>query len=182
MIVVLNLIFNLLTIFLFGFSFNNCKGIRDKSTYPFVLISYLLCCVISNFSYNNLIYAYIILAIIFSLLRSFKEKGYNVLNMLLMLNIALFYSTITALPILLLGYSYITLYISYFILIVFTLILKLYDFSKSYYNVYSCWNRESGNKYKSITVRNFTLISIYTGFILINIFVVYYFNNVYLNF
>lgn len=181
-IIILNLGINLLTMFLFGYTFNNFKGIRDKSTYPFVLISYILGMALTSFSYNSLVFAYIIFALIFSVLIGIKNKYYNILNMLLMLNIILFTSSITAIPILFVGYNYLYILINIIIILSLIAILWYNDFSTNYYNVYSCWNRELGNKYKSVTVRNFTIISINFGFMLMNLFIVNYFMNIYTNF
>lgn len=176
-IIILNLGINLLTMFLFGYTFNNFKGIRDKSTYPFVLISYILGMALTSFSYNSLVFAYIIFALIFSILIGIKNKYYNILNMLLMLNIVLFNVTLSIITILLLGYNFISMSVTTMTMIVIIAILKRYDFSNNYYNVYNCWNRELGNRYKSITVRNFTLISIYFGLFITNAFVLEYLNN-----
>lgn len=183
----LNLIVNIifgygLETLYFGYAFNKIKGNNYKSTYMLFLISYIISSICASFSFINHYYVYILVAFVFYILYAIIHKEYKqITNFFLMLNILLFSSIITAIPIIFIGYNQYYLIINIIINLLLLLILKLLPVNKYYKFIISNWNRTAHNKIKSVTIRNFTMIIICILVTLINLFINNIFMGMYTN-
>ena len=165
-----------------GYAFNKIKNIKSRKTYLIFLISYILCSIIVNFTFNNIFYLYIILSFMFGIINSIANKTkFNITDVFLLLNILLTTSLILAIPIIFIGYNKYYLIINIIGNILLLFLIKLLPLNKYYKIVVNNWNRTSSNKIKSVTIRNLTLIIIYFLISLVNIFLNVYFLNIYSN-
>lgn len=173
----LNLIVNIifgygLETLYFGYAFNKIKGVKYKSTYLLFLISYIVSFLLQKFTYNNLYLTYIMIAALFYLLYAIVHKEFKqITNFFLILNLILISSIIMAIPILILGYNAIYLNLNIILNIILLILFIKLPLDKYYKSLIQNWNRTTHNKIKSVTMRNFTMIFIYTFVTLINMFV-----------
>ena len=181
----LNLIVNILfgyvleTIY-FGYTFNKIKGIKKKRTYFIYLISYVLAAVVIQFTFQNIYYGYMIASFVFEIIYCLTEKRkFNITNVFLLLNLIMINSIILAIPMLFVGYNNLYLIINIIITLVLLLLVKVLPLNKYYKIIVQNWNRTTHNKIKSVTVRNLTLIIIYSLVTIINVFVNEIFINIY---
>ena len=183
----LNLIVNILYGFVFqglytGYVYNKIKGVNYKSTYIIYMISYIIGSILTSFNYNFIYYSMIFISIIFYVLYSFIHKEWKqITNMFLILNIMLLTSILTALPIIFIGYNNYYILVNLIELIIIMILCNKLNVNKIYKVVVMNWNRTNNNKIKSVTIRNFVLISIYILITLINLFINGYFINIYQN-
>lgn len=167
---VVNILFgHILEIIYTSFVYNSIKSKSCKSTYIIYAISYIVSAILICFSYNSIYLMYIYISVIFYIINAiYKKQWHQITNMLLMLNILLITSILTAIPIIFFGYNVMTLIITRIELILFMLVSnKISSFYKFWLNN---WNRTLNNKIKSVSIRNFTLLTIYVSITLINIF------------
>ena len=183
----LNLIINILfgygleTIY-FGYAFNKIKGVNYKSTYFIYLISSIIPFVFQKFTYNNLYLTYILIALFFYLMYAVIHKEYRqITNFFLMLNLILISSIIMAIPMFFVGYNQNYLIINIVMNLILIVVVKYAPLNNIYKTIIQNWNRTNHNKIKSVTIRNFTMILIYTFVTLINVFVNEIFMNIYKN-
>jgi len=181
----LNLIVNIIfgygleTIY-FGYAFNKIKGVKYKSTYLLFLISYIVSFLLQNFTYNNLYLTYIFIGLIFYILYAILHKEWKqITNFFLILNLILISSIIMAIPILFLGYNAVYLNLNIILNIILLIIFKILPLNKYYKDFIQNWNRTTHNKIKSVTMRNFTMIFVYTFVTLVSMFVNEIFINIY---
>jgi len=181
----LNLIVNIIfgygleTIY-FGYAFNKIKGISNKKTYLIYFISYILGAIIIQFTFKNIYYGYIITSFLFEIINFILNKQkFDITNVFLILNLLLINSILLAIPILFIGYNNLYLFINIVLTIILFLLIKILPFNKYYKLIRDNWNRTTHNKIKSVTVRNFTMIIIYTLVTVINMFVNEIFINIY---
>lgn len=181
----LNLIVNILNGFIFqsiyvGYVYNRIKNVNYKSTYFIYLICYIIGALTTSFNYNFIYYSMIIVSALFYIIYALIHKEWKqITNFILMLNIHLITSILTAIPILLFGYNNLYLLINFVELITIMIICKKIDINKIYKLIINNWNRTLNNKVKSVTIRNFSLIFIYIFITLINFFVNSYFISIY---
>lgn len=172
--VVLNIIFNIMNIIIFAYSFNKIKNIHYKSTYFIFGISTILGGLITKFTYDYQIYCYILVSFIFTIIyKIFHKIKYEILDFILMFNLMLVYSLITAFPILFIGYNGIYMLLNMALLLNILLIMGTIDFNVIFSKIKSFWNRDRANpkKMKSITLRNLCLIFICIMTTGINVFI-----------
>lgn len=181
----LNLIVNIVwgficqTIYFAGI-FNKFKGKKYISTYFIFLVSYIIGMISQNFTYDHIYIAYIVIATVFSILYAIIHKiKYKITDMLLMLNTILISSILTGIPILFVGYNKIYFIINVIEIIILFIIFMTLPLNKLYNFIVPNWNRTNNNKIKSITLRNFIMISCYLSITLINIFLNEVFLNIY---
>ena len=183
----LNLIVNILSGYVletiyFGYIFNKTKGIKYKSTYILFLISYIIGSISASFSFTNHYYVYIVVAFVFYILYAIIHKEYKqITNFFLMLNILLFSSILTTIPILIFGYNMTSFLLNRLEMIIILIIINKININKYYKLIIKNWNRATHNKIKSVTLRNFTLIIICILVTLINLFINNIFMDMYTN-
>lgn len=181
----LNLIVNIvfgygLETLYFGYAFNKIRGVKYKSTYLIYLISSIIPFALQRFTYNNLYLTYILISVVFYFQYAILHKEFKqITNFFLMLNLILFSSIIMAIPMLFLGYNTIYLYVNIILNIILIILVKILPLNKFYRLIVQNWNRTTHNKIKSVTVRNFTMIIVYSLVTLINVFVNEIFINIY---
>lgn len=178
---IVNIIFGyVLEVLFFGYAFNKIKGIKSKKTYIIYFISYILGAIVIQFTFKNIYYGYIFTSFVFEILNCILNKNkFNITNVFLLLNLILINSIILAIPILIVGYNNLYLIINIFLTILLFVAIKILPLNKYYKVIIENWNRTTHNKIKSVTIRNLTMIIIYTFVTLINIFVNDIFINIY---
>jgi len=182
---VLNLIINILfgygveTLY-FGYAYNKIKQLDYKSTYIVYLISYVIGAIIIQFTFNNIYIGYIITSFLFEIINNCVHKQkFNITNVFLILNLLLISSILTTIPILIFGYNMVSFIINRLEIITLLILIKFTPIEKLYNLIVNNWNRKANNKIKSVTIRNFTLITIYTLITIINVFVCNVLLNIY---
>lgn len=151
------------------------KGIKTKRWLVFLitLISYFASGVLVSFTYNNQYLCYISLNIfIYLLMKLFYKEKFQIIDVFLIYYIIMTVNFTCLIMMKIIGYNLQFLYLNRLTLIFIMLLSnKLRVLYKKYIKY---WNRKDGNKIKSITVRNISIITMNTLLYIINWYVVSY--------
>ena len=157
--------------------FYKIKGLKNKNLLLLItiFISYFLSGFITSFNYINQYLTYILLNVfIFIFAKLLYKNKINVLDFFIIYYIIMTINFSCLFMMKIIGYNYLFLFSNRLILLIIMLFSgKLNKIYKFYcYN----WNRHNDNKVKSVTIRNFTIISCNLMLYIINYFVLYYIN------
>lgn len=151
------------------------KEINNKKILLFMIVflSYFISGIIVNFTYNNQYLCYIILnALIYLLSKIFFKNKFQIIDVFLIYYIIMTINFSCLILMKIFGYNLLFLYFNRILLI---LIIMFSNKIKNIYKKYiKYWNRKDGNKVKSITLRNLSIISMNVLLYIINWYVVNY--------
>lgn len=162
-------------IFFISYMLIKIKGIDSKRFLVFIitLLSYFISGLIVNFTYNNQYLCYIVLNImIYIFMKIIFKNKMQIIDMFLIYYIIMIVNFSCLITMKIFGYNLKFLYSNRLIL---TLIMFVSCKLKTLYRNYiKYWNRKDGNKIKSITIRNISIITMNFMLYIINWYVINY--------
>lgn len=151
------------------------KELKSKRLLLFIgiFIIYFIGGFIVNFTYNNQYLFYILFNILtYILLKFLYKKKTQIIDIFLIYYIEMILNFSCLFSMKLFDYNYTSYYFSRFILTILMIIAPL--FRNTYKSYIKYWNRKDGNKIKSITVRNLSIITMNVLLYIINWYVANY--------
>ena len=151
------------------------KELKDKRVLLFlgIFAIYFIGGLIVNFTYNNQYIFYIVFnAMTYTLLKALYKRKTQVIDIFLVYYIEMILNFSCLITLKIFGYNLLFLYANRLLLVIIMCLIPI--FRKLYLKYVKYWNRKDGNKIKSVTVRNLSIISMNVLLYIINWYVVNY--------